>query len=1655
MWGQKSKKRMKIKKLISISILLILFVSSFPIIFNFGTEHSNARAKTITVNDDGGADYKRIQRAINNANTGDTIRVWAGVYNENIKINKRLTIIGNGSTNTTINGNGIGDVVNITADYVHFSNFTVKNSGNEWESFDYDAGIQLYSSDHSIIENCSCISNYHGINIHDSDYNIVKNNNCSFNLGGTGVGGVGILIFYWSDYNIITDNYCSSNGNKGGFGIYIHGVFSRSKNNRLINNTCINNTLGINIFFLEGLDTDLIQNNCSYNKGGIQLYGQGGTAVVKNNICNFNKGEGFHLSGYYKGIIINNTFSKNSDGVWMEFNSYCELRNNTVNSNKLHGIQARSVIKNISIENNRIYNNSIGINISKNGIIEIKNSSIINSSIYDLILFYNTQITAINCSFNNNKVFYETSISKLNRKWFLNVKVIDGSNNVIPNATVSIKNITGSEKFNGKTGPDGMIQWLELPEYVGYDKNNNHNDTDVGERFYHTPYNITANKTGYGYGYAVPEVNLNQSKIVVIMIGNDTFGPNMKLISPRNNYYRNSKTNISIIEKIKDYSGVNKSSVTIWYRINNRNWYNSSYGKNGNDTESFILENNWSVNRELYNVNFNVSSLKSGDIVEWYWMANDTKNYSGIDPINAPNKTYKLTIDRIPSIIINPAPNENCWINGLVNFSINLYDNISGINPNSVRIKWDDSTYGSGDGWIKPNFASTNNASMIFNTSSIELRTGSHTLFWYVLDNASNSKILGINYFIDNQAPNTTLSISSPKYRLNPTDIWNITSKTIFEFFAKENGSGLNNTQFRIDNRTWKIYNKSFNLSTIGEGIHNLYFRSMDNLSNIEPTKNLQIFIDDTSPKTTINISNPKVGNNPVKVRSTTQFTLNTDNDTNGSGVSYTWYKLNYGPLKIYEGHFIIPIGTTFIEWGSVDNVGNNETGNSISVLVDDSSPFTSLEIIGANYGSDPKYITTSTQFVLTSNDKQGAGIAFSWFRLNDGPIQIYSGPFTVPIGTTMVGWGSQDLLGNNETGNIMNIYIDNIPPITKLKISNPKHGSNPTYITTSTQFVLKHNNDSDGAGVAFSWYRLNGGTSQTYSSSFTVPLDTTLIEWGSVDQLGNNETENSIEIIVDDTSPFTNLEISSPKFGTNPIYITTSTKFNLIHDSDLEGVGVNFSWYILNEDDFHVYSESFTVPEDTILIEWGSEDLLENNETFNSLSIEVDTLPPTTEIIIDKPSYGNKTIYLTSDTKISFKAIDFQSGIKDIYYRINNQNWIKFKNDFYLSTDGEYILFFYSLDNLGNKESRSEIRIIVDNTPPDKPTLNYFSSLTKYRFVNITGSSEPTCEIKIFRDDNIIGITTSNDNGDFNIRITLNEGENIITARAFDSFNRASELSIPRVVFLDSIKPEIIDYTPGNFEKDISVDITIKITFNEPMNRVTTEGAFSILPSINGDFIWNDNILEFHPENNFSYNTQYTVIFNINGTDLASNNLSNGYSRTFKTTILDSDGDRYSDDIDKFPDDSNEWLDIDDDTIGNNADSDDDGDLYLDDWEVFLNTDPLNKSSKPLDTDSDGAPDGDKGNSMLWMDRDDDNDGYPDKEELKAGTDPLKKDNHPQDANKKNEDNSPMIFVSMALIIMITILILILLFSRFKVRPKKRTIKISEINFDLYKIQK
>lgn len=134
------------RSIVSGILLLLLLVSMQTITVN--NQPSKSDSSIITVPDD----YPTIQQAINNANEGDTVFVMNGTYNENIVVNKSISLIGEDRSNTVIDGSDAGIGISVTADYVRVEGFSVQN---------YDVGIKVESNYNVISSNLVSSNGYY------------------------------------------------------------------------------------------------------------------------------------------------------------------------------------------------------------------------------------------------------------------------------------------------------------------------------------------------------------------------------------------------------------------------------------------------------------------------------------------------------------------------------------------------------------------------------------------------------------------------------------------------------------------------------------------------------------------------------------------------------------------------------------------------------------------------------------------------------------------------------------------------------------------------------------------------------------------------------------------------------------------------------------------------------------------------------------------------------------------------------------------------------------------------------------------------------------------------------------------------------------------------------------------------------------------------------------------------------------------------------------------------------------------------------------------------------------------------------------------------------------------------------------------------------
>lgn len=237
-----------IKKILVVKLIVLLSVISLSGCIMTNDEQTNDDIFTdaLFVSISGDQNFTSIQDAIDAASNNTTIYVFSGTYEETLIINKRINLMGENPEITIIDGNKMGNVIEIKdADYCNISGFTIQNCGS------IVAGIEIETDNNNISDNI-IKNNNNGINARRVKYNSFFNNRFISNIN------YAVYIYSESDYNIIENNIFLNNSCglrvKGSrFNIISNNIFKdnekgmyfccSSKSNVAYYNDFINNSL--------------------------------------------------------------------------------------------------------------------------------------------------------------------------------------------------------------------------------------------------------------------------------------------------------------------------------------------------------------------------------------------------------------------------------------------------------------------------------------------------------------------------------------------------------------------------------------------------------------------------------------------------------------------------------------------------------------------------------------------------------------------------------------------------------------------------------------------------------------------------------------------------------------------------------------------------------------------------------------------------------------------------------------------------------------------------------------------------------------------------------------------------------------------------------------------------------------------------------------------------------------------------------------------------------------------------------------------------------------------------------------------------------------------------------------------------------------------
>jgi subtilisin family serine protease len=293
------------------------------------------------------------------------------------------------------------------------------------------------------------------------------------------------------------------------------------------------------------------------------------------------------------------------------------------------------------------------------------------------------------------------------------------------------------------------------------------------------------------------------------------------------------------------------------------------------------------------------------------------------------------------------------------------------------------------------------------------------------------------DFTIDSTPPETEAVLDGSEGK----DGW-YTSDVIVILSATDSASGVNVTQYKVNDDPWKQYSGRFTVTG-----SEVYYYSQDKAGNTEAEKHIEIRVDKAAPETSLALAGTE-GDNGWYISDVTVTLSATDSL---SGVKETGYRIDGGSWQAYMEPFTVSASTVY--YRSEDNAGNVETERSRKIEIDTTAP--SIPVVM----DEGDYTNSTTQLYASwiSNDEQ-SDVAEYWYAIGtkaDGTDLDY----WTPVGTDVEVTASLDLTegqtyyigvkAKNGAGllsgvGISNGIIVNAPPVVSdiPDVSFPEDGS-------------------------------------------------------------------------------------------------------------------------------------------------------------------------------------------------------------------------------------------------------------------------------------------------------------------------------------------------------------------------------------------------------------------------------------------------------------------------------------------------------------------------------------------------------------------------------------------------------------------------------------
>lgn len=193
-------------------------------------------------------------------------------------------------------------------------------------------------------------------------------------------------------------------------------------------------------------------------------------------------------------------------------------------------------------------------------------------------------------------------------------------------------------------------------------------------------------------------------------------------------------------------------------------------------------------------------------------------------------------------------------------------------------------------------------------------------------------------------------------------------------------------------------------------------------------------------------------------------------------------------------------------------------------------------------------------------------------------------------------------------------------------------------------------------------------------------------------------------DLYADGQAPSTSLKYGTTNFFENDDIIFFGDDINLEFDASDEMAGIEDVYYAINGSDFQSNSqEPLNITEEgEYELKFYAADNVGNTENPQTFSFTIDKTPPSTEHQVN--GINNDKV-LAPDATITLSCNDSLSGVKNIYYAIDDEDFRPYEDPIPVSvlkkTKGQ--ITYYAEDNTGNKEDHNHIGTMASRNKETK----------------------------------------------------------------------------------------------------------------------------------------------------------------------------------------------------------------------------------------------------------------------------------------------------------------------------------------------------------------